>query len=117
MEETFVKVTARGRVTRQPVLRSMPDGEPVTTIAIEIEKANGDMIYHDWEIFGDKATAAANLVRGSLVELEGTEVKKQWPDKVSGAMRTKIIKRARSITFFQNVPPTSISVRKWGGQE
>lgn len=106
MSRTFIKVTTRGVVTRPPMLRRMPDGKPVTTVGVEVQKQNGDIIYQDWDVFERDAEDCARLLRrGDLVEFSGSETKNQWADKQSGQTRTRIVKRAREVTFFNHEPP------------
>ena len=105
MARTFIKVTSRGVVTRLPVLRKMPDGKSVTTVGIEVQKQNGDIIYQDWDVFEtDAEECARRLRRGDLVEFYGSETKNQWSDRQTGLTRTRIVKRAREVTFFNHEP-------------
>jgi len=109
MSKTFVKVTARGIVAREPELRALPDGKAVTTVNLQIAKPTGDLLIQDWEVFEEDAKrCVANLRVGSLVEFSGTEVRKQWMDRNTQEPRARVIKRAREVVFFPDEPLAAV---------
>jgi single-stranded DNA-binding protein len=79
--------------TRDPQLRSMPDGSPVTTLALEIPgRLPGDSITYDVDIYGEMAQQAVSQIsRGDFVFVKGYPKKKAWTSRRSNITHTKVV--------------------------
>jgi single-strand DNA-binding protein len=91
-----------GNLTRDPELRSLPSGAPVTTMAVATNRVwkdkegrkQEDTQYHNVVVFGKQAeTAAQYLKKGQSVLVEGRMQTRSWDDKGSGEKkyRTEIV--------------------------
>jgi single-strand DNA-binding protein len=91
-----------GNLTRDPEMRSLPNGNKVTSFSLATNRvykdANGarqeQTEYHNVVVFGRQAeTSAQYLKKGQGVLIEGRIQTRSWDDKVTGEKkyRTEII--------------------------
>ena len=102
------KATIVGNLTRDPELKSMPNGNKVTSFSVatnEVYKdASGAKVekveYHNIVVFGRIAeTSAQYLKKGQSVLIEGKIQTRSWDDKTTGEKkyRTEIV--AHNVQF------------------
>lgn len=91
------KVFVLGNLTRDPEIRTLPSGQPVTSFGMATNRfftdKNGQKQqqaeYHNIVLFGKLAeTAKSFLTKGSLVLIEGRLQTKSWEDS-SGNKRSR----------------------------
>jgi single-strand DNA-binding protein len=91
-----------GNLTRDPEMRSLPNGNKVTSFSLATNRVYKDVNgarqeqteYHNIVVFGRQAeTSAQYLKKGQGVLIEGRIQTRSWDDKVSGEKkyRTEII--------------------------
>jgi single-strand DNA-binding protein len=96
------KVFLIGNLTRDPEMRSLPNGNKVTSFSLATNRVYKDVNgarqeqteYHNIVVFGRQAeTSAQYLKKGQGVLIEGRIQTRSWDDKVSGEKkyRTEII--------------------------
>lgn len=102
------KATLVGNLTRDPELKSMPNGNPVTQFSLATNRVwkdqNGqkqeDVEFHNIVVFGRVAeTCAQYLKKGQQALVEGRITTRSWNDKVTGEKkyRTEIV--AETVQF------------------
>ena len=80
-----------GRLTRDPELRSLPDGKSVCDMRIAVDggRADADPLYLDIAAFGEHGAACARyLNKGRQVAFSGRLVYREW-ETGDGAKRSK----------------------------
>ena len=98
LNKTFIY----GNLTRDPEMRSMPNGNKVTSFSLATNRVykdnNGnkkeDVEYHNVVVFGKQAeTSAQYLRKGQGVLIEGRIQTRSWDDKTTGEKkyRTEIV--------------------------
>ncbi|MFA5132171.1 MAG: single-stranded DNA-binding protein [Candidatus Paceibacterota bacterium] len=91
-----------GNLTRDPELKSLPNGNKVTSFSIATNRVYKDQAgnkqeqveYHNIVVFGRQAeTSAQYLKKGQGVMIEGRIQTRSWDDKTSGEKkyRTEVI--------------------------
>lgn len=96
------KVYLYGNLTRDPEMRSLPNGNKVTSFSLATNRvykdANGtrqeQVEYHNIVVFGRQAeTSAQYLKKGQGVMIEGRIQTRSWDDKVTNEKkyRTEIV--------------------------
>ncbi len=96
------KVYLYGNLTRDPELKSLPNGNKVTTFSLATNRVYKDQAgnkkeqveFHNIVVFGRQAeTSAQYLKKGQGVMIEGRIQTRSWDDKTSGEKkyRTEII--------------------------
>jgi single-strand DNA-binding protein len=104
------KATIIGNLTKDPELKSLPNGNKVTTFSIATNRyykdANGErkeqVEYHNIVVFGRSAeTSAEYLKKGQQCMVEGRIQTRSWDDQNGGGKkyRTEIV--ADSVQFGQ----------------
>lgn len=97
-----------GNLTRDPEMKSLPNGNKVTTFSLATNRVYKDATgakqeqveFHNIVVFGRQAeTSAQYLKKGQGVMIEGRIQTRSWDDKVTGEKkyRTEII--AESVQF------------------
>lgn len=97
-----------GNLTRDPEMKSLPNGNKVTSFSIATNRVYKDaqgakqeqVEYHNIVVFGRQAeTSAQYLKRGQGVMIEGRIQTRSWDDKTTGEKkyRTEVI--ADSVQF------------------
>ena len=85
---TYQSITLVGNVTRDPEMRYLPNGDPVTSFGLAVNEGYGDSKYVMWvnvSCFGKLAETMNNhLTKGGKVLVSGTLA----PDKGTGNPRT-----------------------------
>jgi single-strand DNA-binding protein len=86
-----------GNLTKDPELRSLPDGTPVCVIRIAVDDGRqNEPDYFDVEEFGASGEAAArHLRKGSEVNVSGKLKSRSWTDKETGKWRQAVWVRGR----------------------
>ena len=91
------KVFVLGRLTADPVSRTTPSGQQVTTFSLATnrvwyDKTNGkkeDVEFHNIVVWGRQADVAARfLTKGGMAFIEGRLQTRSWDDKSGGKRRT-----------------------------
>lgn len=96
------KVYLYGNLTRDPELKSLPNGNKVTSFSLATNRVYKDQAgarqeqteYHNIVVFGRQAeTSAQYLKKGQGVMIEGRIQTRSWDDKTTGEKkyRTEII--------------------------
>jgi len=104
------KVLLIGNLTRDPEVRSLPNGNKVTSFSLATNRVWKDKAgakqesveYHNVVVFGRQAeTSAQYLKRGQSAYVEGRLQTRSWDDKASGQKkyRTEIV--ADTVQFGQ----------------
>lgn len=99
------KVLLYGNLTRDPEMKSMPNGNKVTTFSLATNRAYKDAAgakqeqteFHNIVVFGRQAeTSAQYLKKGQGVMIEGRITTRSWDDKTTGEKkyRTEIVAEA-----------------------
>ena len=92
------KAFVLGNVTRDPEVRSMPNGNQVTNFSIATNRfytsqsgeKKQEAEFHNIVCFGKLADIASRyLTKGSLVLIEGRIQTRNWDDKATGAKHYK----------------------------
>ena len=101
-----------GNLTRDPEMKSLPNGNKITSFSVATNRvykdSNGDKKeeseFHNVVVFGKQAeTSAQYLKKGQQVYVEGRITTRSWDDKISGEKkyRTEII--ADAVQFGSKV--------------
>lgn len=101
-----------GNLTRDPEMKSLPNGNKITSFSVATNRvykdSNGDKKeeseFHNVVVFGKQAeTSAQYLKKGQQVYVEGRITTRSWDDKTSGEKkyRTEII--ADAVQFGSKV--------------
>lgn len=96
------KVFVYGNLTRDPEMKSLPNGNKVTTFSLATNRVYKDaqgnkqeqVEYHNIVVFGRQAeTSAQYLKKGQGVMIEGRIQTRSWDDKTTGEKkyRTEIV--------------------------
>lgn len=96
------KALVCGNLTRDPEMKSMPNGNKVTTFSVATNRVYKDasgakqeqVEFHNIVVFGKQAeTSAQYLKKGQAVLIEGRIQTRSWDDKKSGEKkyRTEIV--------------------------
>ncbi len=101
------KTIIAGRLTRDPVLKALPNGNYVTEIGLAVNQRTkkgeewvDDPIFLDVSVWGRQAENACQyLKKGSVALVEGRLTMDQWEDKQSGQKRSKIKITAQNLQF------------------
>lgn len=102
------KVLLYGNLTKDPEMKSMPNGNKVTTFSLATNRVYKDQAgakqeqteFHNIVVFGRQAeTSAQYLKKGQGVMIEGRITTRSWDDKTTGEKkyRTEIV--AESVQF------------------
>lgn len=101
-------VTLKGRMTRDPELRSMPSGQPVASFSLannrKFTNRDGELIeetnFIDCEVFGNIANVIAeHAKKGRAVIVSGRLRQDKWEDKTSGERRSKLVVKVEDFNF------------------
>jgi single-strand DNA-binding protein len=69
----YQKITLVGRLGRDPEMRFLPDGKPVTSLNLAVNSYGQETMWVKVSVWGKQAENATSLLRkGSLVLVEGT---------------------------------------------
>ncbi len=101
------KTIIAGRLTRDPELKSLPNGNAVTELGLAVNQRTkkgeewvDDPIFLDVSVWGRQAENACQyLKKGSVALVEGRLTMDQWEDKQSGQKRSKIKITAQNLQF------------------
>lgn len=97
-----------GNLTRDPEMRSLPNGNKVTSFSLATNRvykdANGarqeQTEYHNIVVFGRQAeTSAQYLKKGQSVLIEGRIQTRSWDDKVTGEKKYRSEVVADAVQF------------------
>lgn len=94
----FNRVILMGNLTRDPELRSTPNGAQICSFGIAVNRKfkKGDEwieepTFVDCTVFGPKAEPfAKHFTKGKLAHIEGSLRMETWDDKQTGAKRSKL---------------------------
>jgi single-strand DNA-binding protein len=101
-----------GNLTRDPDLKQLPNGQPVTSFSIALNRsykgADDEWVeetdFIDVVTFGKLADQAAqNLMKGTRVLVQGRLKTSSWDDKETGKKRSKVEILAHDLTFLHDV--------------
>ena len=94
------RVNISGNLTRDPELRSLPNGTPVLSFGVAVNDRVRNQTTGNWEdrpnyvdcvVFGNRAEPLNRfLSKGSKVAIEGKLRWSQWQDKQTGSNRSKL---------------------------
>lgn len=106
--DCFCVVAMSGRLTRDPELRTLPNGTQLCEFSLAINKRikRGDewtdqVSYIDTTAFGKTAELMHRFgKKGGIVIVQGTLNQDRWKDKASGQNRTRLSVRADELTFI-----------------
>lgn len=109
----FNKIIIMGNLTRDPELKCLPSGTPVTNFSIAITdkyKKGDEMVenvsYFDVVVFSKQAESCNQyLIKGSPVLVEGRLQQRRWKDK-DGNNRSKIEIIASKVIFLSKPTET-----------
>mgnify|MGYP003118338675 FL=1 len=101
------KTIIAGRLTRDPELKALPNGNSVTELGLAVNQRSkkgeewvDDPIFLDVSVWGRQAENACQyLKKGSVALVEGRLTMDQWEDKQSGQKRSKIKITAQNLQF------------------
>jgi single-strand DNA-binding protein len=101
------KTIIAGRLTRDPELKALPNGNAVTELGLAVNQRTkkgeewvDDPIFLDVSVWGRQAENACQyLKKGSVALVEGRLTMDQWEDKQSGLKRSKIKITAQNLQF------------------
>ena len=101
------KTIIAGRLTRDPELKALPNGNSVTELGLAVNQRTkkgeewvDDPIFLDVSVWGRQAENACQyLKKGSVALVEGRLTMDQWEDKQSGQKRSKIKITAQNLQF------------------
>lgn len=104
------RVILMGRLTRDPQTKPTAGGTSVTEFAIAHEKkfkVDGEerkkVGYYDVTMFGRRGEVVAKyLKKGNRILIEGELDYQSWPDKETGAKRTKVCIFGTSFDFIES---------------
>jgi single-strand DNA-binding protein len=105
----YQKTTVVGHLGRDPEMRYLPSGTPVTSFSVATTRrwtnAEGQpqekTTWFRVSVFGKQAEACNQyLTKGRLVLVEGEIDASAWSDKTSGEPRASLELRARTVRFL-----------------
>ena len=110
MAKRINQVTLMGRLTRDPEVRTTPNGKNVASFSIAVDRQGSDdqadfIGITAWEKLSD--LVAQYLHKGSRVLVQGRLRQDTWEDKDSGQKRSRIDVTAFDVTFLD--PPSGRS--------
>lgn len=110
MAKSINQVTLMGRLTRDPEVRTTPNGKNVASFSIAVDRQGSDdqadfIGITAWEKLSD--LVAQYLHKGSRVLVQGRLRQDTWEDKDSGQKRSRIDVTAFDVTFLD--PPSGRS--------
>ena len=110
MAKSINQVTLMGRLTRDPDVRTTPNGKNVASFSIAVDRQGSDdqadfIGITAWEKLSD--LVAQYLHKGSRVLVQGRLRQDTWEDKDSGQKRSRIDVTAFDVTFLD--PPSGRS--------
>jgi len=104
------KVLLIGNLTRDPEVRSLPNGNKVTSFSLATNRVWKDKAgakqesteYHNIVVFGRQAeTSAQYLKKGQSAYVEGRLQTRSWDDKASGQKKYRTEVVAETVQFGQ----------------
>ncbi|MCQ2751689.1 MAG: single-stranded DNA-binding protein [Coriobacteriales bacterium] len=109
------RVVITGNLTRDPELRTTPNGTSVLNIGVAVNDRRRNAQSGEWEdyanfidctMFGKRAEAVSNyLKKGSKVAIEGKLHYGSWEDKTTGQRRSKVDVTIDEIEFMSQRRP------------
>ena len=107
----FNKVVLIGNLTRNPEVRYTPNGTPVTTFGLAVNRRfrQGDQLkeevsYIDITVFGKQAESAGQyLSKGNGVIVDGRLQQQRWETE-DGQKRSKHVVIANTLTYLPKGP-------------
>ena len=110
----FNKVILVGHLTRNPELRYTPNGTPVTSFGLAVNRrykveneAREDVCFIDIVVFGKQAEHCGQyLSKGNGVIVEGRLQQRRWETE-DGQKRSKHEIQAQTVTFLPKTTPPS----------
>lgn len=104
----YNKVILIGNLTRDPEIRYTPQGTPVTSFSLALnrkykagEELREEVSYFDIVVFGKQAeTSSQYLSKGSSVLIDGRLQQRRWEDKDTGQKRSKVEVVAENVRFM-----------------
>jgi single-strand DNA-binding protein len=106
-------VTIRGRVTRDPELRSLPSGQSVASFTVANHRRfknkegelNEETNFVDCEVFGQTAETIANHAKkGRNLFILGRLRQDKWEDRETGEKRSKLVVKVEDFNFADSPP-------------
>ena len=100
------KVLIAGRLTRDPDLKYVTSGDPLTKLGLATSKKykskTGEMkeetVFYNVTIWGKSAEwLAENLKSGAAVMIEGSLTSNEWEDKETGQKRSAVEVKAQRV--------------------
>ena len=98
-------VALAGRLTRNPELRRLPDGNPIVTFSIAVNDWNNTKKeevpnFFDIKVWGNRAESCSQyLSKGSQVLVEGKLKQERWKTE-GGDSRSKVVVNAKTVQFL-----------------
>ncbi len=110
-DEDYISVEDIGNLGRDPEMRYLDNGEPVSNFSIAINTVSGSgenrQEYTQWvdiAVFGDTAENVNNyLTRGSMVQVRGNRIEARTWKSADGEDRVGIQLTARRVQFLSRV--------------
>ena len=107
----FNKVVLIGNLTRNPEVRYTPNGTPVTTFGLAVnrrfrqgEELKEEVSYIDITVFGKQAESAGQyLSKGNGVIVDGRLQQQRWETE-DGQKRSKHVVIANTLTYLPKGP-------------
>lgn len=112
-----------GRLTSDPVLRTLPSGMPATKISIAVNRVVGkdnnrreDTYFLDIETYGSTASNLAKfLSKGRRIAVSGHLKYDSWKDRETGQSRSKVVIVADNVEFLDRPPSNDNRQGSQGG--
>lgn len=104
---SFQTVVIGGFVSKDPEVRTTPNGVKVTSFSIPVDVGYGERkstLWFNCISFKEKAEFASKLKKGSSVHVTGTLSERSWDDKETGQKRTKQELIVDTINFLNSKP-------------
>src|SRR5690242_19803547 len=107
----FNKIVLIGNLTRNPEVRYTPNGTPVTTFGLAVnrrfrqgEELKEEVTYIDITVFGKQAESAGQyLSKGNGVIVDGRLQQQRWETE-DGQKRSKHVVIANTLTYLRKGP-------------
>ena len=104
----FSKVILIGNLTRDPEVRYMPNGNPVATFGVAVNRKSKqggetkeEVSFFDVVVFGKSAEHCGQyLNKGHGILVDGRLQQRRWDDKETGQKRSKIEIVAQNVQFL-----------------
>lgn len=103
MAKSVNQVFLIGRLTRDPEMRSTPQGKNVASFSLAVDRGNDQTDYFDITAWDKTAELVDQYTqKGSKLHVQGSLQQQTWEDKTSGQKRSKVVVIAYNVTFLDS---------------